>query len=52
MSKIAPEEVHHSVIEGINFENLDSLMMLYESDACFASQPGQVFSGQFQEYYY
>jgi uncharacterized protein (TIGR02246 family) len=35
-----PEEVLNSVVEGINTQNLDSLMMLYETDACFASQPG------------
>jgi uncharacterized protein (TIGR02246 family) len=37
-----PEEVLNSVVEGINTENLDSLMMLYETDACFATQPGQL----------
>ena len=35
-----PEEVLNSVVEGINTGNLDSLMMLYETDACFATQPG------------
>jgi uncharacterized protein (TIGR02246 family) len=39
--KMTPEEVLNSVVEGINTGNLDSLMMLYETDACFASQPGQ-----------
>jgi ketosteroid isomerase-like protein len=34
--------VFNSVVEGINTGNLDSLMMLYETDACFASQPGQL----------
>ena len=38
--KMTPEEVLNSVVEGINTGNLDSLMMLYETDACFASQPG------------
>jgi uncharacterized protein (TIGR02246 family) len=38
---MTPEEVLYSVVEGINTGNLDSLMMLYETDACFASQPGQ-----------
>jgi uncharacterized protein (TIGR02246 family) len=37
-----PEQVLNSVVEGINTGNLDSLMMLYETDACFASQPGQL----------
>ena len=41
MSKITPEEVLRSVTECINTGNVDSLMTLYESDACFASQPGQ-----------
>jgi uncharacterized protein (TIGR02246 family) len=37
-----PEEVLNSVVEGINTGDLDSLMMLYETDACFAIQPGQL----------
>jgi uncharacterized protein (TIGR02246 family) len=37
-----PEEVLNSVVEGINTGDLDSLMMLYETDACFATQPGQL----------
>jgi ketosteroid isomerase-like protein len=40
--KMTPEEVLNSVIEGINSGDLDSLMTLYEADACFASQPGQI----------
>jgi uncharacterized protein (TIGR02246 family) len=40
--KMTPEEVLNSVVEGINTGNLDSLLMLYETDACFASQPGQL----------
>jgi len=40
--KMTPEEVLNSVVEGINTGNLNSLMMLYETDACFASQPGQL----------
>ncbi len=40
--KMTPEEVLNSVVEGINSGNLDSLMTLYEADACFASQPGQI----------
>jgi uncharacterized protein (TIGR02246 family) len=39
---MTPEEVLYSVVEGINTGNLDSLMMLYETDACFATQPGQL----------
>ena len=39
--KMTPGEVLNSVVEGINTGDLDSLMTLYEADACFASQPGQ-----------
>jgi ketosteroid isomerase-like protein len=41
-AKMSPEEVLHSVVEGINAGDLDSLMILYEPLACFASQPGQL----------
>lgn len=40
--KKTPGEVLNSVVEGINTGDLDSLMTLYEADACFASQPGQL----------
>ena len=40
--KMTPEEVLNAVVESINTGNLDSLMMLYEADACFVSQPGQL----------
>ena len=46
MSTVTPEELLSSVTECINSGNLDSLMMLYESDACFASQPGQFIKGR------
>jgi ketosteroid isomerase-like protein len=36
--KMTPEEVLNSVVEGINSGDLDSLMTLYEADACFAGQ--------------
>ena len=39
--KITPGEVLDSVVEGINRGDLNSLITLYEADACFASQPGQ-----------
>jgi len=43
MSKnTTPEEVLNSIVEGINTGNIDSLMTLYESGACFATQPGQL----------
>lgn len=37
-----PKEVLESVVEGINSGELDSLMALYETDACFATEPGQI----------
>lgn len=40
--KITPEEVLNSIVEGINAGDLDSLMKLYEPDACFASRPGEL----------
>jgi uncharacterized protein (TIGR02246 family) len=46
MSLVTPEQVLRSVAECINTGNLDSLMMLYESDASFASQPGQFIKGR------
>jgi ketosteroid isomerase-like protein len=46
MSNVTPEEVLRSVTECINSGNLDSLMMFYESDACFASQPDQFSKGR------
>ena len=39
---MTPEEVLNSIVKGINAGDLDSLMTLYEADACFASQPGQL----------
>ena len=41
-ARMTPEEVLHSVVEGINAGDLDSLMTLYELLACFAPQPGQL----------
>jgi len=40
--KMTPEEVLNSAVEGINTGDLDFLMTLYEADACFVSQPGQL----------
>lgn len=40
--KMTPGEVLDSVVEGINRGDLNSLMTLYEADACFAPQPGQL----------
>ena len=46
MSNHTPEEALHSVVENMNTGNIESLMMLYEPEACFASQPGQIVKGQ------
>jgi ketosteroid isomerase-like protein len=45
MQSTTPEEVLKSIVEGINTGNLDSLMPLYESDAAFAAQPGNLAHG-------
>ena len=37
-----PEKVLNSIVEGINSGNLESLMTLYEAEACFATQPAQL----------
>jgi uncharacterized protein (TIGR02246 family) len=46
MSNHTPEEVLNSIVEGINTGNVESLMTLYEPEACFAFQPGQIIKGQ------
>lgn len=46
MSNQTPEEVLHSIVEGINSGKIESLMTLYEHEACFAIQPGQIVKGQ------
>jgi uncharacterized protein (TIGR02246 family) len=45
MSTGTPEQVLASVVHGINTGNLDALMTLYEPDACFATQPGNLAHG-------
>jgi uncharacterized protein (TIGR02246 family) len=45
MSEGTPEQVLASITEGINSGNLDSLMSLYESEAAFAAQPGNLSHG-------
>jgi ketosteroid isomerase-like protein len=37
-----PEKVLNAIVEGINSGDLESLVMLYEAEACFAIQPGQL----------
>lgn len=45
MSDRTPEEVLRSIVDGINTGNLDALMQLYEPDAAFAAQPGNLNHG-------
>src|SRR3990172_5349400 len=45
MSNGTPEQVLASIVDGINTGNLDSLMPLYESQAAFATQPGNLNHG-------
>jgi uncharacterized protein (TIGR02246 family) len=45
MSRETPEEVLKSIVDGINTGNLDALMTLYESEAAFAAQPGNLAHG-------
>jgi uncharacterized protein (TIGR02246 family) len=40
-----PEQVLATIVEGINTGNLDALMSLYEPDAAFAAQPGNLARG-------
>jgi ketosteroid isomerase-like protein len=45
MSNHTPEEVLSSIVKGINMGNIDSVLMLYESEACFSPKPGQIVKG-------
>jgi len=45
MSQATPEQVLKAVVDGINTGNLDALMGLYEPEAAFASQPGNLAHG-------
>jgi len=45
MSNRTPEQVLASIVDGINTGNLDSLIPLYESQAAFATQPGNLSHG-------
>ncbi len=43
MSKfLTPEDLLNSQVEEFNKGNINFLMTLYEKDACFASEPGQI----------
>lgn len=43
--KMTPEDVLNSIVEGINTGNIEPLITLYEANACFATQPGQLARG-------
>src|SRR3954463_12203530 len=45
LSTATPEQVLESIVTGINSGDLDSLMPLYERDAAFATQPGNLAHG-------
>jgi uncharacterized protein (TIGR02246 family) len=45
MSNGTPEQVLQSIVEGINAGNLEALMTLYEPEAAFATQPGNLAHG-------
>lgn len=45
MSTASPEQVLDSIVAGINSGDLESLLPLYESEAAFATQPGNLAHG-------
>ena len=45
MSTATPEQVLETIVSGINSGDLDSLMPLYESEAAFAAEPGNLAHG-------
>ena len=45
MSTATPQQVLETIVTGINAGDLDSLLPLYESDAAFAAQPGELAHG-------
>jgi uncharacterized protein (TIGR02246 family) len=45
MSTATPEQVLESIVTGINEGDLESLLPLYESEAAFAAQPGDLAHG-------
>ena len=42
MSTGTPEQLLESIVDGINTGNIDALMTLYEPEAGFAGQPGNL----------
>ena len=45
MSTATPVQVLESIVTGINSGDLDSLLPLYENDAAFATEPGNLAPG-------
>ena len=45
MSTATPEQVLESIVTGINSGDLESLMPLYENDAAFVPEPGNLAPG-------
>ena len=45
LSTATPEQVLAAIVTGINSGDLESLMPLYESEAAFAAQPGELAHG-------
>lgn len=45
VSAATPEQVLESIVIGINFGDLESLLPLYESQAAFAGEPGSLAHG-------
>ena len=45
MPNQTPEQALRAIVDGINTGDLDALMSLYEPDACFATQPGNLVHG-------
>ncbi len=45
MSTATPEQVHESIVTGINSGNIEGLMPLYENEAAFATVPGSLAQG-------
>jgi len=43
---LTPEQFLKSYVDQFNKGKLSSILTLYESDACFATQPGQVVKGE------
>ena len=45
MSTATPEQVLESIVTGINSGDIDSLLPLYETDAAFVPEPGNLAHG-------